>query len=334
MSTAWTVQKLSESLKKKELHPLYFFFGDERFLLDENLKQLEEIALGEGLRDFNLNTFYGQEADAGQVRDAAETLPMMSQVRLVVLKEAQELKDKEWEQLMPLIETPVESTVFICVADKVDRRKKFIKRFMDKGVVVEFKRPFENQIPDFIAMIAKKHGLKIGDEALSVMHSLTGSNLSDINNEMLKLSQYLGERKTVTAEDVLAIVSRLKVDSVFDLTDAIGRNDRAKALYCLANLLDHGQNEIGVLALVSRHVRILKQIQEGIKEGLSGQRLSSKAGVPPFFLKNYLDQSRQWTGSKVERTFQTLLDTDRALKSSPLASHIWLENFILQTCSG
>lgn len=251
----------------------------------------------------------------------------------MIVKDAQDLSDKDWDALAPLVEDPVPTTALVCVATKVDKRKKFIKAFMQKGVVVEFKRPFDNQIPDWIRSISKKYGLILSADAVSTMHQLVGSNLQDIDGEMLKLSQYMGETKKVSTEDVLKVVSRLRIDSVFDLTEAIGRNDRARALTCLANLLDHGQNEVGVLALISRHVRILKLVADGLHEGLSGAKLASRAGVSPYFLKSYVDQARAWSDRKIEHTFQALVDTDRALKSSPVASHIWLENFVVQTCS-
>lgn len=332
-SAQWTPQSLTNATAKGEIYPLYFLYGDETFLIDEALAQLEVAALGDGLRDFNLNTFYGSEVEAAQIRDAVETLPMMSQVRVVVVKDAHELGDKDWELLWPLVDEPVNTTALICVGSKIDKRKKHIKRFMDRGVVVEFKRPFDNQIPDWIRTIAKKHSLQLSADAVDLMHQLVGSNLQDINGELTKLAQYLGEKKKASADDIMKVVSHVRLDSVFDLTDAIGRNDRARALTCLANLLDNGQNEVGVLALISRHVRILRLVSDGLKEGLSGQRLASRAGVSPYFLKSYVDQAREWNSTKIDRTFEALLDTDRALKSSPVASHIWLENFIVQTCS-
>ncbi len=331
-STAWTPQRLNDTVARGEIYPLYFLHGDETFLIDEALASIEHATIGEGMRDFNLNTFYGGEAEASQIRDAVETLPMMSPVRLVVVKDAHSLTDKEWDFLMPLVENIVPTTAFVCVATKIDKRKKHIKRFMEKGVVVEFKRPYEDKIPDWIRTLAKKHELKLQGEAVELFHQLVGSNLQDINAELGKLNQFLGGKKTATVDDVLKAVSRVRLDSVFDLTDAIGRNDRARALDCLVNLLDNGQNEIGVLAMISRHVRNLKLVSDGLKEGLAGQRLSSKAGISPYFLRSYVEQARAWSDRKIEKTFQALLDTDRALKSSPIASHIWLENFVVQTC--
>jgi DNA polymerase-3 subunit delta len=329
----WSPQALEQSIDKGAIYPLYFLYGDETYLMEDALTRITDRALGEGLKDFNLNTYYGGEVDPAQVRDAVETLPMMAQVRVVILKDAEDLNDKDWEALSRLIDEPVPTTAFICVATKIDKRKKFIKTFIEKGVVVEFKRPYDNQIPDWIRSIAKKYALVMSADSISTVHQLVGSNLQDIDGELLKLSQYLGETKKVSTEDVLKVVSRLRIDSVFDLTEAIGRNDRARALTCLANLLDHGQNEVGVLALISRHVRILKLVADGLREGLTGPKLSSRAGVSPYFLKSYVDQARSWNDRKIEHTFQALVDTDRALKSSSVASHIWLENFVVQTCT-
>jgi DNA polymerase III subunit delta len=329
---SWTPQSLEDTIKREEIYPIYFFYGDEAFLIDDAVLRVTELGLGDGLRDFNYTSFYGDDADPIAVRDAIETYPMMAETRVVVLKEAQDLSDKEWEQLMPVIENPVESCVFICTASKVDKRKKHIKRILETGVVVEFKRPYDNQVPDWIRTIAKRMKLKIDNEAVTVLHQLVGSNLTDIHSELLKLGQYLGDSNVITAEDVTKVVSRVRVDSVFELTDAIGSNDRGRALANLANLIEHGQNEVGVLALVSRHVRILQLVNDGLKQGLSGQRLSQHAGVSPFFLKAYVEQSRHWNKIKIERTFRALLDTDRALKSSPVAPPIWLENLIIQTC--
>jgi DNA polymerase-3 subunit delta len=133
-------------------------------------------------------------------------------------------------------------------------------------------------------------------------------------------------------QDVAAAVSRSKEENVFDFTKAIGENDRVKALEHLVHLLDQGQNEIGIVSLLSRHIRILLTVKKGMEEGLHGAKLAHYAQVPPYFLESYIDQARLWAIRKLEQTLVMLCETDKALKSSPLSSHIWLENLVLKTC--
>ena len=329
------MMNFSQLLKsiQTQIHPHYFFFGEETFLLDDAVARVSTVALGEGLRDFNFDTFDLELGEVGRIRDVIETLPLMTERRVVVLKNAHLLKEAAAETLAPLLTAPVHTTTVIWTAIKIDKRKKFYKLLLDKCVSVEMRRPDEADIPGWIQHLSSRHGVKLGEAETQLLFDMVGPNLTDLNGELQKLQSYLGERKQVQTQDLLQSVSRLRSDSVFDLTDAIGRNDCARALVCLANLLDNGENEIGILSLISRHVRILKSVREGMEQGLSGQRLSLRVGVPNYFLRNYVDQARQWPTQKIEKTYQALLDTDRALKSAPISSHIWLENFVLRTCA-
>lgn len=324
---------LEKSTADDSFQPLYCFFGDEPYLVTQALNYLKASALGDGAVDFNLSSFYAADADISRVRDEVETLPMMAARRVVVLKEVQDLTDKEWETLEPILATPVDSTVFILTGGKLDKRKKTFKTLSDSAVMVEFKKPFENQIPGWIRHIAKAYQVTISNEALALFHRMVGSQLTEIEAEIRKLKDYLGERTQIELEDVAQVVSQKKEENVFELTESIGKGNQVEALMHLVKLLDQGQNEIGIVSLVSRHMRILMTVKEGQEQhGLAGQKLAQYAQVPPYYLQDYVGQARAWKMRDLENTLLTLSETDRALKSSPLSSHIWLENMILKTC--
>ncbi|QLY26777.1 DNA polymerase III subunit delta [Bdellovibrio sp. KM01] len=326
-------QKFYKDLEKGNLAPMYFLFGEEPYLLNQSVERFKYAVLTEGAIDFNYSLFYASDADIVQVRDAVETLPMMAPRRLVILKEAQELTDKEWSQLEPLIEEPVDSTCFVILASRVDKRKKQIRQLLDKAECVEFKKPYENQVPSWINYIAETLGLKISNDAIHLLHKLVGHHLTEIEAELKKLGEFVEGARRIEVQDVAQVVSRSKEESVFDFTKAVGLNDRVKALEYLVHLLDQGQNEIGIISLVARHIRILLAVKKGMEEGLHGAKLAHYAQVPPYFLENYSEQARLWTAKKLEQTMVVLSETDKALKSSPLSSHIWLENMVLKTCT-
>ena len=327
------LRKLQQRLENHPPAPLYLLIGDEAFLVQEAVHLLKHKSVDRATIDFNCDIFSAPETSASTVRDATESLPMMSARRLVVYRGVDELKDKDWEVLYPLFERPVESTTFVLTCESLDKRKKSFKKLNEVAVVVELKRPFDSQVLDWIDYLAFRQQITVTRESSQLLKQFVGTNLTELNNELTKLKDYIGERKQVEAADVLQVVSQTRVDRIFDLTDAIGRRDRGTALHSLANLLEHGQSEVGVLAMITRHFRILAQLKDGQREGLSGMRLSAKAGIPAFLLTQYMEQIRQWDQSKIQDTFAVLQDTDRALKSSSVPPHVWLENFVLKTCT-
>lgn len=326
-------KRVEKSTKEQQYDSLYFFFGDEPYLLNQAVDYLKVCSLHGGAADFNFMSFYGADADISRVRDEVETLPMMAPRRVVLLKEVQELTEKEWDILEPIIKSQVSTSVFILTASKVDRRKRFFKLLTDHAASVEFKKPFDNQVPGWIQHIGKNFGLVFSDDSLQLLHRLIGNQLTEIDSEIRKLVDFMGERKKVEIEDIAKCVSRKKEESVFELTESIAKGDRVQSLIHLVQLLDQGQNELGIVAMIARHIRILLLIKQGQEQGLAGTRLAQYAQVPNYFLQQYMQQSRTWSVKKLESTLLVLSETDKALKSSPLSAHIWLENLVLKTCS-
>lgn len=332
MSTVDLAQ-LHSRLERNIIDPVYLVMSDEAFMIDDAIERIRSKVLTKGLEDFNLDVFYGQSADLNHIRDTIETLPLMAERRLIILKEAQDIKDKDLELLLPMLENPVSTSVVILTTKKMDQRKKFYKKSEQAGCVVKLQKPYPNQVPNWIHYLAQRNRAQISADSVLLLQQLVGSNLTDLDNEIKKLVQYAGGSRTIEVDDVLHVVSKTRVDSVFDFTNAIGNLDKARALLSLANLLENGQSEIGILMLVARHLRILMSIQDGLKAGVSGNALTARVGVSNFFIRQYIEQSRSWTSDKLERTYRALMETDRALKSSPLSSHIWLENFVIKTCA-
>lgn len=327
------VADFRKALGSGKLSPVYLLWGEEQYQIEAAVRQICDIAFVSSIKELNYNVYYAGDDKIGDVRDAVEHLPMMAPYRVILLREAQDLSEKEWEVLEPIFENQIDTTVFIILSTKIDKRKKTFKALLDKAVSVEFKKPFENQLGAWIKYIGSTHQVDISDEACVLIQKLVGNHLTEVDAEVKKLAQFVGAKKVAEVEDVAKVVSRVKEESVFDLTDAIGESDRVKALTLLAHLLDQGQSEVGVVALVARHIRILLAIHQGMKEGLSGSKLAAFSGVPPYFLQKYVSQARHWTLRNLENTLLVLSDTDRALKSSPLSGPIWLENFVIKTCT-
>lgn len=326
-------QRFYKDLEAKNFKPVYFLYGDEPYLLNQCVGRFKHAVLDESTVDFNYTLFYAGEADITQVRDTVETLPVFAAQRLVILKNVQDLKDAALQELEPVIANPVDSTVFVLFADKIDKRKKVIKTILDRATCVEFKKPYENQVPQWISHICKGQNLKIGHDAIHRLHRLVGNNLTELENQIFKIQDYIGSRTQIELADVNTVVSVSREENVFDFTKAIGQKDRVKALEQLVSLLDQGQNEISIVSMVARHMRVLLTVRSGMDQGIGGAKLAGLANVPSYYIESYCDQARIWPVKKIEDAILVLHETDKALKSSPLSSHIWLENLVLKSCS-
>ena len=322
---------LEKSFSEQSFAPLYFFFGDEPYLIQQAAQYLKAICMTNVNHDFNYRTEVAPDFDVSRLAEEIETLPMMSARRMVWLQEAQDVSEKQWQVLEPLIEKPVSSTVFLITGFKLDKRKKVIRKLIDQAQGVEFRKPFENQMPAWIQQIAKGHGLRFSEEGLQLFHRMSGTSLSEMDAEIRKLKDFMGDRTQIELEDVASSVSRSMEKNVFELIEMMVSGQKAESLMALADLLGGGQSELGVVALFARHLRTLLRLKEAEEEGLAGQKLAQAAQVPPYFLQNYQKQASLWTKKRLEGALAVTADTEKALKSSPLSSHIWLENLILKT---
>ncbi len=325
-------QAVEKSLADQKFAPIYFFYGEEQFLVQQAVQYLRACSVDEASADFNWRVFDADSADASKIKDEIETFPMMAARRVVLIREVGDFKESEWSTLAPLIENPVDSTLLMMTTAKVDRRKKIMQKLIETTVSVEFKKPYENQVAGWIRHIVKGHGLAISDEALQFFHRLVGSQLTEIDGEIRKLKSYLGTREEILTEDVARCVSRLKEENVFKFVELLAKGDRVNSLMQAVGLLDRGQSDIGIVALAARHIRILLQIKLGEAQGLAGPKLASHAQIPPYFLSDYQRQTHAWTLIKLENVMLILSETEKALKSSPLSSGIWIENMILKIC--
>ncbi len=324
---SWNYEQFSKHLDKGEPHPFYLFYGDEIFLAEDAIQKLKAKVFEDSLADFNLDHFYGGELDVSDLGAAIETLPMMGQKRLVILKDAHLLKANDLEKIAEFVSIPIDTTIFVAFFQNVDQRKKIFKDLFKKMTVVAFAEISDRFIPSWIDRLVRSYGKTIAPPVAIALQNLVGNRLIDLNNEINKLSLYVGEKREIEISDIEAVVSKYKMDSVFELTNAIAAKQTEKALKIQKYLLDQGESEVGILAMITRHMRILLLTQEALQKRMNGPALSQYVGVPPYFVNQYVQNSRDWPYARLTKAYQKLLETDRNLKSSPVSS----QNFLVDT---
>ena len=327
-----TIKELKQHIQSGASSSVYLLMGDEDYLQKESLKLLiQKWIPSKDDQDFNLNTFYARENPVSQICESLETLPVFCEKRLVLCHDTHLLREKDWDILFTTIKNIPPSSILILLAQELDKRKKSSKKLIEQSYTVHNTRPKAKDLHQWVHWMLTTENLKLSYASIDLLVKLAGPSLMSIQNEIKKIKAL--DKTPITEEDLLEVVARVRPENVFSFTEAIGRQDVSQSLSHLAHLLEDQESEVGLLVLVTRHIRILSQIQEGLKEGLKSSDLSVRAGVPVYFLKDYINQVDLWDANKISKMTEILHVTDKALKSSPVSSHIWLENMVLKACS-
>lgn len=315
------------------MRPLYYLYGDEPYLMDKCIQQLLERLVSADLRDFNLNVYYGTECKGDEIAETAATLPMFASWRVVVVKKADALSAVSLEVLSAYVKNPSPSTCLLLQGEKIDQRKKFFSELKKNGELVEFKRLYENQLPTFIRNEASLRGRKIEPAAAEMLVYLVGNNLQELISELEKAILYVGESREILVSHIRAIVSDTRVNSVFELTDALGGKKLDKALRSLDSLLGDGEAPLLVLAMVTRHFRQLWKIRELLEKKTPLQEIGKIAGINPYFLQGIIAQARNYSLEELRRVFEKLFQIDGALKTGGGKPSVLLEKLLMDVCT-
>lgn len=225
-----TTSSILTNWKNKEFKPIYWLEGDEDYFIDEVMEYAEKKILSESEAEFNQTIFYGKDANWADIINACRRYPMFAERQVVLLKEAQQMRDIE--KLEGYVENPLPSTILIVSykGKTLDGRQKFSKLVKKKAEVFLSKKMYENQLPGWISTYLKSNGFTIKPKALSLLVDHIGNDLSRIVNEIEKLSLNLGEEKSITENEIEKFIGISKEYNIFELQNALSRKDQPKAI--------------------------------------------------------------------------------------------------------
>jgi DNA polymerase-3 subunit delta len=316
-------------LRKGDVGPLYFFCGKERFLVDRAVDLVRSRVLDPRTKDFNYDLFQGKEATAAKITQAARTLPMMAKRRLVLVRDADEMKADELNGLTAYAQKPCPETCLVFVAEKADQRIKFFATFKKTGVLAKFEPLYENKLPGFVADEARLRGVELENGVSRLIADEIGADLAQLADAVERLAIYVGDRKRVSLADVEEVVATTRQRNVFELCNAIGAGQRPRALAVLSSMVANRESGVRVVAMLARHVRQLWTAHTLLARRMSKFELASALGVPPFFVDDIAAQAQSLNPEALRAMHRALFQADLLLKSSRLPDERILESLVL-----
>jgi len=224
------IDKILQDFKKGQFKPIYWLEGEEPFFIDQVMDYAEKKILNESEAAFNLTTFYGRDADWVDVVNACRRYPMFAERQVVVLREAQTMK--EIERLESYMENPLNSTILVIgyKDKKLDGRKKMAQHLKKKGELVTTKKLWENQLPDWITSLIRDKGLTMEPKAVQLLVSNIGNDLGRIANEVNKVTINLDGRTHITLDDIEKFVGISKEYNALELQSALTHRNLTRCL--------------------------------------------------------------------------------------------------------
>jgi len=227
---AMSAEKIISDWKKQQFKNIYWLEGEEDYYIDMVMDHAEKHILSEAEAGFNLTVFYGKDADWASVVNACKRYPMFADRQVVLLKEAQQMKDIE--KLESYVENPLNSTIFV-VGHKtktLDKRSKLHKLLKKNAEIFNSEKIKDYKLQEWIGEYVRSLGYKINAKAISLLDEHIGNDLNRIVNEIEKLALNLKGKKEITEDDIEKFIGISKEYNVFELQAAIAKKDLAKAI--------------------------------------------------------------------------------------------------------
>jgi DNA polymerase-3 subunit delta len=326
---------LISGLKKGTILPAYLFYGEEDFLIQEAVDFIIAKVVDPGARDFNFNTVYCRDTPASEIVNLCQTLPFMSEKRLVIARDIDVIKAGDLEELLAYLSDPSPSTCLVLVANQAKYEKKSVVAAVEKhGAATRFFALLDREILSWIDGWAKARGLSIQRDGAEYIRQIAGNDLQKIGSELEKIAIYIKDKKTIAFDDVKAAAGDFREYTPFDLAAAIGAKDREKAFLILRRLLQEGEAPVGLLGSVAWNFRRLLQAKSRQESGMPLEDAIRALRPPVIFhqMAQFKTQVKSYSADELRQAFTIMLSADRSLKSSSLPGRLVLERMILRLC--
>jgi DNA polymerase-3 subunit delta len=316
MAKEVTYEEIVRNLKNEVYSPIYFLMGEEDYYIDRISDYLVNHTLTETEKEFNLTVLYGADTDIATVINAAKRYPMMSKYQVVVVKEAQHLRNIE--ELTYYLQKPLASTilVFCYKHGALDRRKKITAEIEKAGVLFESKKLKEAQLPGFISSYLKRKQVEIEPKASEMMAEFVGADLNRMAGELEKLIITLpAGQKRITPELIERNIGISKDYNNFELRNALIAKDVLKANQIVKYFEENPKNNplqvtLAVLFNFFANLMLAYYAPEKTDQGIAAQ-LGLRS---PWQSKDYMIAMQKYSGVKVMQIIGAIRECDAKSK--------------------
>jgi DNA polymerase-3 subunit delta len=332
--------------KNSQIYPVYFLYGPEDYLIEEEIQKLLNQSLSLKERGLNFHLFSGEEHSSQEIVQAAQTLPMFSRYRFILVREADRMEEEKMEGLTEYITQPSPSTCLVLYGQTIGSWKKHRKEIEKVGKVEEYSRLKGRALASWMKNRMNEKGKTLSEESADYLVEVVGDHLHDLDNALEKVFLSVGEKGTIGLSDLEEITSEVKVSTVFDLTDAIGRQNLEKALGILGKAMESKAivfrkeeqgSKLGdpiplLLSMMAKQYWSMLTIKEMSSHRRDIGEVAKELGTSPWNVKKLMDQGRNFSEASLREGIRKCHQADLAIKRTGGPKDLLMEKLVIDLC--
>lgn len=329
------LQVLKTAIRSKQPEQFYIFHGEEAFLLQHYLGQLQKVILDELTESFNFHRFNSENFDIRDFADAVENLPMMAEHTLVqvddidLFKLPEDSRNKIVEILSDIPEYCTVVLVYHTLEFKPDKRLKKLWEAVSKAQIVEFAKQSQRDLVTWITRHFAARGKYISQQLCLYLLELTDGTMTSLKGEIEKIAAFSGA-DTICQADIDAVTEPVLDAVVFRMTDQLGAKEYGQAMDTLQKLLKMQHEPIVILGAIGGYLRRLGTARTLQDRGCGAGELMKLCGISDYAARKTMSAARQFSPAFFKKAMELLLETDRKMKTSYDDPQRLLELLILQ----
>jgi len=307
---------IKDELKKSELKPIYFLCGEDSYSINLVLNLIIEKTEKYLSSEFDKESFHGKDVSLQNILANASTFPFGSQKKLIILKEFEDVKDKE--ELRNYAVSPSEFTIFVAIYNENLPKKltEPLKTLDKKNYLYEAKTLKGKSLLAWLTSFTSSNNKTLNTLNAQMLVDLVGENREMLEGQLEKIFTYLDERIEITLDDIKKLAASLKEYSIFDLQDVVAKKNSGETLKIVYNMLDNGKELIEILNYFTRYFMTVSRVFELEKDKVSQTEGAKILGIHPFYYLKCKELKRYYSESDLLNVSRTLLNTDIAIKTT------------------
>jgi len=333
-------KELNKAIKNKIIGPVYLFTGPEYYIGHMMEKTLTNTVVSKGLEALNITIFSDKNPDMSEILATCETLPLMSEKRIVIVRESAligNISDKKAiDHFAAYLERPSPTTLLIIYWGQPDKRKKIYKSIQKNGEIIQYEKLDARDLENWIARRLKIAQKKMARRELELFIQrclyLTNENknMEMVDHDLNKLIDYVGDRLEITSEDILLIMPQSIEDGVFKMIDYAMAGKKAQALNMLAQFYQEGESPFGVFSLLLRQIRMLLMVKIHAQRGQQAKEIASQMKLAPFIVNKILKNGRNYPIDNLWKLMVIGAELDAQMKKGEIDQNFGLELFLMK----